>query len=76
MNRVIGFMMFWIGFGILIGLLLSDAVCCVLISAACLYYKLIKNRLQTNRFAVYIKGGAEHGGRRHFSTSPLRFCGK
>ena len=36
MNRVIGFMLFWIGFGILIGLQLSDAVCCVLISAACL----------------------------------------
>lgn len=37
MCRVIGFMLFWTGIGILIGLLLSEAVFCVLVSAACLF---------------------------------------
>lgn len=32
MNRICGFMLFWIGFGILIGLIIADGILCTVIS--------------------------------------------
>lgn len=32
MNRICGFMLFWIGFGILIGLFIKNIIICTLVS--------------------------------------------
>lgn len=43
-------------------------------SRALWYSKLMKNRLQTNRFAVYIRGEVRYDRRRYIYTSPLLLC--